>query len=161
MLDEYAHELWTPLEEPDSFLKLPLDVKDNAVVYSASHDKVLRIDNPHHDANFSRNLDKEKNFLIKNVLCYPMKTADDKVFGVIELVNKHEGGFANEDEDFLNLISSQITVLLMQYIEGEKNGLRFNKLGALIKVLELLEIDLNFLNSWRLTCRKVRTLTSF
>lgn len=134
LLDEYANELWTPLEEPEKYLKLSLDVKDNAVVYAAINDKIIRIDNAQNDVIFSRNLDNEKNLKIKNILCYPIKNKDEKFFAVIELVNKHEGTFSNEDEDFLNLISSQISVLISQFIESERLALKLTKVTTLINV---------------------------
>ena len=134
LLDEYANELWTPLEEEEKYLKLPLDVKDNAVVYAALNDKIIRIDNAQNDLSFSRNLDNEKNIKIKNMLCYPIKNKEEKFFAVIELVNKHEGTFTNEDEDFLNLIASQLSTLITYFIESERLAIKFTKVTTLINV---------------------------
>jgi len=109
-------------------------VKDNAVVYTMMHDKIVRIDSAQNDLNFSRNLDNEKNIKIKNMLCYPIKNMEEKIFAVIELVNKHEGIFGNEDEDFLNLITNQIGSLILQFMESERSSLKFTKITTLINV---------------------------
>jgi len=104
------------------------------VVYTALHDKIIRIDNAENDLNFSRNLDNEKNLKIKTILCYPLKNSEEKTIAVIELINKHEGLFTNEDEEFLALITNQISRLLSQSIENERIHLKYNRILLLMEV---------------------------
>lgn len=87
--------------------------------------------------NFSRNLDHEKKIKIKNLLCYPIKNSDDKTFAIIELINKHDGVFNNEDEELLSLIVTHISTLLSQNIENEIFQLKNSKLMTLMKVFFL------------------------
>lgn len=133
--DEESKILWTSLETKGDYLKLPLDAKDNAVAYTALNDKIIRIDNTSEDFNFFRNVHNEKNLKIKNVLSYPIKNQEEKTFAVLELINKHDGRFTNEDEEFLALLSIQISNILQHFLEDEHMTQKYSHAQEFLKVI--------------------------
>lgn len=135
--------LWTTLENQGEYIKLSLDVEDHAVVYTALNDKVIRVDNVQEDMKFFRNLDGEKKMNMKTVLSYPIKNQEEKTFAVLELINKYEGRFTNEDEELLALISYQISNILHLFLEYEnfqQNYCKFRDLYSVIKIFNSIYI---------------------
>ncbi len=56
-------------------------------------------------------LDKKSGFKTKSVLCYPL-TIEEKLIGVLQVINKKDGKFGKEDIDFLNAVAPPITIAL-------------------------------------------------
>jgi len=67
--------------------------------------------NPEESNFFSNKVDKETNFQTLNLLAVPLNI-DDKKIGVLELVNKTEGDFTQDDLDFLEFVATQISITL-------------------------------------------------
>jgi len=66
---------------------------------------------PHKSKFFSNKADKKSKFTTKNLLAVPLKI-EEKVIGVIELVNKKNSYFTRWDQEFLEVIASQVSITL-------------------------------------------------
>ena len=64
---------------------------------------------------FSDKADKKANFITRNLLCVPLQIKDKRI-GVIELVNKKNGRFSQNDIEFLQAIANQISLSLERQI---------------------------------------------
>ncbi len=71
--------------------------------------KVLLENDP--EVLFCGRKDKSSTFAMKNILCLPLKI-QNKIIGVIELVNKKNGDFSEDDVELLRAVSSQISITL-------------------------------------------------
>jgi adenylate cyclase len=59
------------------------------------------------DPRFNREIDRRTGFRTRNMLCCPIRDGRNKVIGVAQVLNKHEGSFADEDIPLLESIASQ------------------------------------------------------
>lgn len=74
--------------------------------------------NPH----FSQAVDEESGFVTRDMLCVPILTAKKEVIGVVDMLNKREGTFNQNDLELLTAMNRQSTLALQsaQFIERMK-----------------------------------------
>ena len=122
-------------------IKVPLD--KSLVGYAALTSRVLNIPDAYSDPRFNKEVDKETGFKTKTLLVYPISrsylrrsknAADNKVFAVIEAINKNEGIFTAEDECILALLGKQAGVLLSNSHFYQQLQFESNKTATLLEV---------------------------
>lgn len=77
------------------------------------------IDDAYSDPRFNRTVDEQTGFTTKNILCAPVRTVKDELIGVIQVLNKKEGEFKEEDLSLLEAMTTQAAVALQstQFVE--------------------------------------------
>jgi PAS domain S-box-containing protein len=69
---------------------------------------------PEMDIRFYKDVDKITGFITRNLLCVPL-ILQNKVKGVIEVINKKEGNFGEIDTQILHTIAGQIAMVMENY----------------------------------------------
>ncbi len=74
------------------------------------------------DKRFNRSIDEQTGFVTKSILCAPVKTVKGEVIGVIQVLNKKDGSFNEEDLELLEAMTTQAAVALQstQFVEHMK-----------------------------------------
>ena len=74
------------------------------------------------DSRFNRSIDEQTGFTTKSILCAPVKTVKGEIIGVIQVLNKKDGEFTDEDLDLLEAMTTQAAVALQstQFVEHMK-----------------------------------------
>ncbi len=101
--------------------------KDAGVAgWVASHGEPLIVNNPRQDQRFSNEVDETFGFVTQSILCVPMMTRD-RLIGVIELLNKQEGGDFNQKDIRLLMILAHVAAMaldeMQRQLEAEENSL--------------------------------------
>ncbi len=73
--------------------------------------ELRRVDEAEESA-ISREVDKQLGFHTRNLLCVPLRSANGKVLGAFEMINKREGNFTKEDEVGLVELASHAAIAL-------------------------------------------------
>ena len=134
IIDEENQELYTKFKPDDpDFFRIPLN--RGIIGYVALNNQNIRVDDSSIDPRFNKDIDNyQHNYHLKTILAVAIKDFDGKIIGVLEAVNKINGVFNNEDEQFINLISQQANLVLKHCGNYEK-GLGYQyKLHGLLKV---------------------------
>ncbi|OQY60029.1 MAG: adenylate/guanylate cyclase domain-containing protein [Desulfobacteraceae bacterium 4572_88] len=80
------------------------------------------------DDRFDHSVDEKTGYETKSILCVPIRTLKEEIIGVAQLLNKkHGGAFTEEDEAFVDAVTTQAAVALQsaQIVERmEKARLR-------------------------------------
>lgn len=74
--------------------------------------QTIVIHDAYSDHRFNREIDMQTGYRTVNILCSPIKTRAGETIGVIQLLNKKEGSFSNDDLVVLEAITSQASVAL-------------------------------------------------
>jgi HD-GYP domain-containing protein (c-di-GMP phosphodiesterase class II) len=69
----------------------------------------LVIDNVRTDYRFSKSADEKSTFITRNMVCVPLKTKD-RVIGVLQVINKKEDSFDEEDRDALVSLANHVAI---------------------------------------------------
>ena len=67
--------------------------------------------NPREDSRFFPGMDEATGFETRNILALPLKVRDRTV-GVVEVINKHEGGFTDTDRELAAALANQAAIAI-------------------------------------------------
>jgi len=70
--------------------------------------------------DFNRDVDEQTGYKTRNIVCAPVRTARGTVIGVAQVLNKHQGDYADEELSLLEAMTTQAAVALTnsQYVES-------------------------------------------
>jgi GAF domain-containing protein len=88
------------------------------IVGHTARDRAPIISNhPESDVRFNRGFDRKTNFKTKNILSYPV-IIDGNLIAIIELINKSEGNFSEDDIRLLDSFVKEFRGLLFKAINN-------------------------------------------
>lgn len=92
------------------------------VGWVADNGEVLRIDNVKEDSRFSPQTDNITGYETRSILCAPLKLSSG-VIGALEIVNKKNGSFNEDDEELISYFADQaaIAIARARFHEDQKN----------------------------------------
>ena len=74
--------------------------------------ETLNIEDAYNDPRFNKEVDAKSGYRTRSVLCMPLYKRGGERLGVIELLNKEDGKFNEEDEAFLETFGNHASVFL-------------------------------------------------
>jgi HD-GYP domain-containing protein (c-di-GMP phosphodiesterase class II) len=77
----------------------------------AEKGKAVVIHDVQKDKRFYRGSDIKSQFLTKNMICVPVRSKD-RIFGVLEAINKKKGTFTDNDRDMLSALANQVAIAI-------------------------------------------------
>lgn len=96
-------------------IRLPLEGQSLAAEVART-DGVLRIDSPYDDPRFDPSTDQRTGFRTRSILVAPIDSRDRRRLGVLQVVNKRDGTFGQDDEDFALALASAAGIAL-EYVQ--------------------------------------------
>ena len=113
--DPDSDELWSKVAEgmDEKTIRFPAGVGIAGDV--AKTLETANIPDAYEDPRFNREFDKQSKFTTKAVLCMPMTTRKGELIGVIQVLNKTDGGtFQEGDEKLLEALCIQAGVAIVR-----------------------------------------------
>ena len=113
----------------DLRIKVPINVGIIGFVFTNGQRQ--RIDDAYSDSRFNQEIDKKTGYKTKTILCTPLKNTNDEVIGVLEAINKNNGSFNSDDEEIIDLLGTQASLILNNSLFFDDNAtfvLRMKKL---------------------------------
>jgi signal transduction histidine kinase len=96
-------------------IRLPLDGQSLAADVGRTG-TILRIDAPYDDPRFDPSTDQRTGFRTRSILVAPIDSRDRRRLGVLQVVNKRDGTFTQDDEEFAQALAGAAGVAL-EYVE--------------------------------------------
>jgi adenylate cyclase len=135
ILDEVRNQMWASLHDGTI---IRTGRGEGIVGWVATNDKPLNITDAYADARFNTDVDKETGYRTDTILAVPVHDAQQKLTGVIQMINKKGGPFGSDDQDMLQMIASQAGVTLNNaaiFDSVKKDQANFNVLMDISKKL--------------------------
>ena len=112
LIDDIKKELWSKVVQGENMaeIRLPLGKGISGVVGETG--EVVNIPDCYQDPRFNPDFDKKTGYKTKSMLCMPMKNKDGAIIGVFQLLNKRDGVFSADDEEFIDALSSHASVAI-------------------------------------------------
>lgn len=111
LLDRERQELWSRVATGTSS-EIRVKLGSGIAGHVAATGEALSIANAYEDPRFNPETDRLTGFVTRNMLCAPLRHLSGEILGVFQLLNKREGPFTRQDEDFLALFGSHAAVAL-------------------------------------------------
>lgn len=138
LVDDKTGEVWSRVVlGHDQEIRLPKGAGIAGAVVSARCP--VRLDDAWSDARFHRAIDEATGYRTRTLLAVPIVDRDGVVVGVVEALNRNQGGpFSDDDERLLMALGSEIAVALQR-------ALLFDELATKKRALDRRVSELNLL----------------
>ncbi len=111
--DKDAEEVWSVIASGGETEHLRVQASSLVAGYSAITGEVVNIHDPYGDQRFNPLFDRQRDFHTRNVLCVPVVNRRGWVVGAVQVDNKIDGAFNDEDVRVLRAIASQLGVAIV------------------------------------------------
>lgn len=112
IVDRKKKELWSRsgigIEKQE--IRFPMDRGIAGEVAVSGEAQI--IDDPYSHPKFNKEIDIKTGFVTRNILCLAMKNITGDVIGVFQILNKKEGSFTKEDQNFLSAMAVNTGIAL-------------------------------------------------
>ncbi|MCJ8347567.1 GAF domain-containing protein [bacterium] len=112
LADHHNNELYSSIAEGMEGKEIRFPIGIGIAGSVAQTKQTILIPDPYDDDRFNPDFDKKTGFVTKNILCMPMCNMENKVIGVIQVLNKKGGDFLQEDIDLLSALCTHAAVSL-------------------------------------------------
>lgn len=113
--DSETQELWSKVAEGLDAKEIRFPVGVGIAGDVAKTLKTSNIQDAYKDERFNPDFDKKTNYRTKSVLCMPMLNNEGELVGVVQVLNKKDGGtFDDQDENLLEALSVQAAVAIQR-----------------------------------------------
>ena len=134
LVDKATDEIWSKVLVGGETEEIRLKIGDGIAGWVAQNGETLNISDVNKDERFEGSFDQATGYSTKNMLVYPIKNKTEETIAVVQLLNSLKGGFSEQDEKFLNIISLNLAIalenssLVLQLINSERN-ISIGKMG--------------------------------
>ena len=73
---------------------------------------IVNLADAYADPRFNREVDRRTGYRTRSLLCAPIRTRDGHPLGVIQLLNKRDGAFLTDDEEFLEIFATHASMFI-------------------------------------------------
>jgi len=109
--DDGTH-LWSKLASGGAFQTFELPMGTGIAGWVAEHGRSVNVKDAYKDARFDPRADHMSGYRTRSILCQPLRDNQQRVVGVIQALNKHDGYFSPADDGLLLAIASQAAVCI-------------------------------------------------
>ncbi len=112
LVDRKSGDLWSKVAQgmESREIRVPLGV--GIAGHVAVTGETVNIEDAYQDPRFNQEIDRSSGYRTRSILCIPLANDAGETIGVIQVLNKRAGAFAEEDERLLNALGSQMSVAL-------------------------------------------------
>eukprot|EP00824_Muranothrix_gubernata_P021073 TRINITY_DN433_c3_g3_i2.p1 TRINITY_DN433_c3_g3~~TRINITY_DN433_c3_g3_i2.p1 ORF type:complete len:807 (-),score=166.07 TRINITY_DN433_c3_g3_i2:6-2426(-) len=122
LYDDMTDELVAPIAQGESVAMVRCPASSGIAGSVFQTRTSVSIPDAYNDPRFHREVDAKTGFVTRCILASPVLLEDDTCVGVIEVLNKREGTFNDEDREFLSLISQLASVVIQRTINEARVG---------------------------------------
>lgn len=111
-VDDQKQEIWSKVagELESKEIRLPIG-KGLAGTVAATGEGIILHD-AYADPRFDRSQDQKTGYRTRSMLCVPIRNRENRVVGVLQLLNKRHGSFGPRDLEFLDSMSDHMAIAM-------------------------------------------------
>jgi len=111
LVDEKTQELWSKIAQGAQEIRFPIG--KGFAGHVAQTGEIVNIPDAYKDKRFNPDVDKRTGYHTKSILCAPLRTMSGDIVGVVQVLNKKDGGiFTDFDEEMLLALAGQAAVAI-------------------------------------------------
>lgn len=113
--DDVANQLWTKVAIGMENKEIRVPAAAGIVGAAFSSKQLIHVPDPYNDPRFNPEPDRKSGFRTRSLLTVPMDDVTHKPIGVLQLVNKRDGGFAPADLLLSQALADQAGVAIQRF----------------------------------------------
>ncbi len=110
LVDRERHELWSKVAQGLEVREIRLKIGTGIAGHVAATGQTVHIPDAYADRRFDPSTDLQTGYHTRSILAVPMVNKPGEVIGVIQVLNKRDGSFTEDDIELLHALSSQAAV---------------------------------------------------
>ncbi|MCQ2790033.1 MAG: GAF domain-containing protein, partial [bacterium] len=126
LYDKKNEELWSKVALGIESQEIRFTVHKGLAGHVVQTGETINIKDAYSDGRFNPEIDRQTGYHTKTILCMPIKNLNQEIIGAFQVLNKFEGEFNEEDEEFLIAIGSNAGIAL-------ENAQLFHKQQEMLK----------------------------
>jgi sigma-B regulation protein RsbU (phosphoserine phosphatase) len=114
LIDKAQGELFSHVLQKDTgaLREIRLEIGQGVAGYVAATGQVMNIQDAYGDSRFMRSFDQVTGYRCHTILAAPMRNPQQKIIGVVQLLNKKGGPFTSRDERLLTAMAAQAAIFV-------------------------------------------------
>ncbi len=112
LLDRAKDELWSKVALGLELQEIRLKATQGIAGFVATHGTRVNVPDAYADPRFEPEVDRLTRYRTRSILAVPLRSKAGDLLGVLEALNKLEGVFGAEDEEFLEALAAQAAVAI-------------------------------------------------
>ncbi len=145
LVDESRGELWSKVAQGQPMNEIRIPLGKGIAGYVAKTGETINIHDAYADLRFNPEVDRRTGYRTRTILCMAMRDQEDKILGVLQVLNKKDGIFTENDEQTLRIFASQAAIAIQNARLNEELHKRIQVSEILLSVMHdvssELEID--------------------
>jgi adenylate cyclase len=105
-------ELWSRVAQGENVNEIRVPRGIGIAGYVALSGQTVNIKDAYEDPRFNPEVDRKTGYRTKTILCMPLRSDTGEIIGVMQVLNKRDGVFTEEDEQLLDALGSQTAIAL-------------------------------------------------
>jgi sigma-B regulation protein RsbU (phosphoserine phosphatase) len=112
LLDENTNEIWSLIAHGLEKQEIRLPLGKGIAGHVAQTGEIVLIPDAYADPRFNPDVDKRTGYRTRSILCLPIRNKAGKIIATLQLLNKKQGVFTQEDADALLTLSGHMALAL-------------------------------------------------
>ena len=112
LVDDSTNEIWSLIAHGLEKQEIRLPLGKGIAGHVAKTGETVIISDAYADPRFNPDVDKRTGYHTRSILCLPISNKAGKVIAALQLLNKNEGTFNEEDAEFLRTLSGHMGLAL-------------------------------------------------
>ncbi|MBI4466300.1 MAG: SpoIIE family protein phosphatase [Acidobacteria bacterium] len=112
LVDYEQQQLWSLIAHGLEQKEIRLPMGKGIAGAVAQSGEIVNLTDAYTDSRFDRDFDQRFGYRTRSLLCLPICDRDEKIVGVLQLLNKRDGNFDAEDVEFLQGLSVHSAIAL-------------------------------------------------
>ena len=112
LLDKKSAELFSRIVQGENINEIRFPKNYGIAGHVVTTGEALNIPDAYQDSRFNQEVDRKTGYHTRTILCMAVKNATGEIIGVVQVLNKRDGAFTEEDEELLRALAAQAAVAL-------------------------------------------------
>jgi len=112
LVDRKSGGLWSKVAQGANMNEIRVPRGMGIAGHVAVSGETVNIPDAYKDSRFNPEVDRRSGYKTKTILCMPLRNEKGEIVGVMQVLNKKEGVFTEEDEKLLDALGSQTAISL-------------------------------------------------
>jgi len=105
-------DLWSRVAQGENVREIRVPRGVGIAGHVAVSGEVVNIPDAYKDPRFNPEVDRRTGYYTRTILCMPLRNEKNEIVGVMQVLNKKDGIFTEEDEELLDALGSQTAIAL-------------------------------------------------
>ncbi len=143
LIDNISGELWSKVAEGNEIREIRVPKGAGVVGWVAQNQCLVNIKDAYDDERFNQDVDRRTGFRTRTILCGPVWGLDGEIIGVVQVINKRNDRFNEEDERLFRAFAHQASVAVENFHLYNKMLLSHEKMAVMLDISSSLSQTLD------------------